>query len=287
MRTSWALNSPDNVATSPQNSTSLYADGRAPEAETSSILVASQVNQALVSALTGQPAVFNMRPADLLESVDRVAPAIAAVMHRPGITLAQQFRVNRALHRAGFDAAILDAFASPDPITRSAAARLAGALRLADAVAWLADLLEDPDAGVRRSAAVALGRTGGRRAVEALMASAERFHPHELAVNLARAASDIDLDGLLRQSDTSPAAVAVALACGLRADALRFPRLVAIARDPRADPELRAAACRALGMIGDRAAAGVLRNLTYDHNTVVSSAANRGLRRYHPGLPRT
>jgi HEAT repeat protein len=62
--------------------------------------------------------------------------------------------------------------------------------------------------------------------------------------------------------------------------------LVAIARDPRADPDLRAAACRALGMIGDRAAAGVLRNLTYDTNTVVSNAANRGLRRYHPGLPR-
>jgi hypothetical protein len=39
-------------------------------------------------------------------------------------------------------------------------------------------------------------------------------------------------------------------------------------------------------MIGDRAAAGVLRNLTYDHNSLVSTAAKRGLRRYHPGLPR-
>ncbi len=221
--------------------------------------MAAQVNQALVSALTDEPAVFNMRPSELLASVDRVALAIAAVMHRPGITLAQQFRVNRALHRAGFDAAILDALVSPDPPTRVAAARLAGALRLADAVAWLADLLDDPDESVRHAAAGALGRTGGRRAVEALVGSAERFHPHELAVNLARAASDIDLDGLLRQSDTSPAAVAVAIACGLRADALRFPRLVAIARDPESAPELRAAACRALGMIGDRAAAGVLR----------------------------
>jgi len=248
--------------------------------------VAAQVNQALLSALTGQPAVFNMKPSDLLTSVERVAPAIASVMHRPGVTLTQQFRVNRALHRAGIDAAILDALASPDAATRIAAARLAGALRLADAVAWLADLLEDPDEQVRRAVAVALGRTGGRRAVEALIGAAGRSHPHELAVNLARAASDIDLDGLLRESETSPAAVAVALACGLRADALRFPRLVAIARDPRADPELRAAACRALGMIGDRAAAGVLRNLTYDHNSVVSTAANRGLRRYHPGLPR-
>ncbi len=249
-------------------------------------MVAAQVNQALVSALTGQPAVFTMKPSELIAGVDHVAPAIAAVMHRPGLTLTQQFRVNRALHRAGIDAAILDSLASPDPATRIAAGRLAGALRLADAVPWLADMLEDPDEGVRRAAATALGRTGGRRAVEALIGSAERFHPYELAANLARAASDIDLDQLLRESETSPAAVAVALACGLRADALRFPRLVAIARDPRADPDLRAAACGALGMIGDRAAAGVLRNLTYDTNGVVSTAANRGLRRYHPGLPR-
>ena len=249
--------------------------------------MAAEVNQALVSALTGQPAVFNSPPSVLLESVDAVAPAISAVMHRPGITLAQQFRVNRALHRAGIDAAILDAMVSPEARTKIAAARLAGALRLADAVAWLADLLADPDDEVHKSAAHALGRTGGRRAVEALVDAAERSHPYDLAVNLARAASDIDLDGLLRQTEGSPAAVAVALACGLRADALRFPRLVAIARDPAAVPDLRAAACRALGMIGDRAAAGVLRNLTYDHDSVVSSAANRGLRRYHPGLPRT
>ncbi len=73
---------------------------------------------------------------------------------------------------------------------------------------------------------------------------------------------------------------------GLRADALRFPRLVAIARDAAADPEVRAAACRALGMIGDRAAAGVLRNLSSDVNQLVSEAAAHALRRYHPGLPR-
>src|SRR5581483_4658692 len=162
--------------------------------------------------------------------------------------------------------------------TRIAAARLCGALRLAEAVPWLSDLLQDEDAGVRVAAARGLGRTGGRRAVEALMGAAERFHAHELAINLAHAASDIDLDGLLRSSGDTHVAVAVAVACGLRADALRFPRLVAIARDPRGAPEVRAAACRALGMIGDRAAAGVLRNLTYDTNPLVSSAATRGLR---------
>lgn len=276
----------DNVPTSPQNSISLYADGRGPGAEMPRSDVAAQVNQALVAALTGQPAVFSARGYQMIADVDSVARAIAAVMHRPGVTLAQQFIVNRELRRAGLDSELLDALASPDAQTRRAAARLCGAFRLAEAVPWLSDLLQDEDEAVRVEAARGLGQTGGRRAVEALMASADRFHAHELAVNLARAASDIDLDGLLRSSSSTHAAVAVALACGLRADALRFPRLVAIARDARGDPELRAAACRALGMIGDRAAAGVLRNLTYDSHQVVSTAATRGLRRYHPGLPR-
>ncbi len=266
---------------------SLNADGRGPGAEAPRPDVAAQVNQALVSALIGQPAALSVRAQDLIANVDTVAPAIAAVMHRPGLTLAEQFRVNRALHRASLDSQILDALAAPDATTRIAAARLCGALRLAEAVPWLSDLLQDEDAGVRVAAARGLGRTGGRRAVEALMGAAERFHAHELAINLAHAASDIDLDGLLRSSGDTHVAVAVAVACGLRADALRFPRLVAIARDPRGAPEVRAAACRALGMIGDRAAAGVLRNLTYDTNPLVSSAATRGLRRYHPGLPRT
>jgi hypothetical protein len=276
----------DNVTTSPQNSISLYAARRGPGAELPRSDVVAQVNQALVSALTGQPAVFVTHGYAMIANIDSVAPVIAAVMHRPGVTLAQQFMVSRAVRRAGLDSEILDALASPDAQTRRGAARLCGAFRLADAVPWLSDLLQDEDESVRVEAARGLGRTGGRRAVEALMASADRFSAYELAVNLARAASDIDLDGLLRSGGGTHGAVAVALACGLRADALRFPRLVAIARDPRGAPELRAAACRALGMIGDRAAAGVLRNLTYDTNQVVSSAATRGLRRYHPGLPK-
>jgi HEAT repeat protein len=118
------------------------------------------------------------------------------------------------------------------------------------------------------------------------MSVADTFPSARLAVDLAHAASDIDLDGLLRAGGSTSAGVAVALACGLRADALRFPRLVAIARDQQSPAEVRAAACRALGMIGDRAAAGVLRNLSGDPDSMVSEAAAHALRRYHPGLPR-
>jgi len=248
--------------------------------------VAAQVNQALLSALTGQAVVVTAAAADLLANADTVAPAIASVMHRPGITLAQQWRVTQAIHKAGLDAELLDSLASPDGPTRAAAAKLCGALRLPEAVPWLTDLLADDDESVRDAAARALGRTGGRRAVDALMGAVDRFPSERLAVDVAHAASDIDLDGLLRTERGPRAGVVVALACGLRADALRFPRLVAIARDPGADPAFRAAACRALGMIGDRAAAGVLRNLSSDANQLVSEAAAHALRRYHPGLPR-
>ena len=249
--------------------------------------IAAQINQALVAALTGQNAVLNAKASDLLAHVDVVAPVIAAVMHRPGITLAQQWQITKVIRRGGLGGELLDSLASPDAATRAAAAQLCGALRLAESVAWLSDLLSDPDDKVRIAAARALGRTGGRRAVDALMGVVEAFPPHRLALAIAHGASDIDLDGLLRSGGSDKTAVVVALACGLRADALRFPRLVAMARDKNGPSAVRAAACRALGMIGDRAAAGVLRNLGQDPDSAVSGAATHALRRYHPGVQRS
>ena len=248
--------------------------------------MAAHLNQALVAALTGQDAALVAQASDLIAQVDTVGPVISGVMHRPGITLAQQWRVTRAIRKAGIDSQLLDALASTDPATRSGAAKLCGALRLADAVPWLSDLLQDAEPTVRDAAATALGRTGGRRAVDALMTAVDRFPAQRLAADIARGASDIDLDGLLRSVSTPQAGVVVALACGLRADVLRFPRLVAIARDPNTAVEVRAAACRALGMIGDRAAAGVLRNLSTDANPVIAEAATHALRRYRPAQPR-
>ncbi len=281
----------DNVPTFPQNSTSLPGNGMAPASDpklgaTESQQIAAQINQALVSALTGQNTVLNAKASDLLAHVDVVAPVIASVMHRPGITLAQQWQVTKVIRRGGLGGELLDSLASPEPATRAAAAQLCGALRLAESVAWLSDLLSDPDEKVRIAAARALGRTGGRRAVDALMGAVEAFPPHRLALAIAHGASDIDLDGLLRSGGSAKTWVVVALACGLRADALRFPRLVAMARDRSSPSEVRVAACRALGMIGDRAAAGVLRNLGLDPDSAVSEAATHALRRYDPGVQR-
>ncbi len=283
---------PDNVPTSPQSSNSLPSNGARPGTPdrtgelSESDRIAAQLNQVLVAALTGQNAILNARTSDLLKHAGTVAPAIAAVMHRRGITLAQQWHVTKSIQRAGLGGELLDALAADDATTRAAAAQLCGALRLAESVAWLSDLLADPDEKVRDAAARALGRTGGRRAVDAPMGAVDKFPPRRLAVALAHGASDIDLDGLLRLGGKAQTVVVVALACGLRGDALRFPRLVALARDKNGPSEVRVAACRALGMIGDRAAAGVLRNLGTDPDSAVSEAATHALRRYHPGVQR-
>jgi hypothetical protein len=61
-------------------------------------------------------------------------------------------------------------------------------------VPWLSDLLADPEGSVRDGRR-ALGRTSGRRAVDALMGAADRFPAQSLRWT-PHAASDIDLDGL-------------------------------------------------------------------------------------------
>src|SRR5207247_1944565 len=82
--------------------------------------------------------------------------------------LAQQWQVTKVIRRGGLGGELLDSLASPETATRVAAAKLCGALRLAESVAWLSDLLSDPDEKVRIAAARPLGRSGRRRAVGGL-----------------------------------------------------------------------------------------------------------------------
>ena len=75
------------------------------------------------------------------------------------------------------------------------------------------------------------------------------------------AASDLDIEALMRQPDSEKAAMVTVLACGLRRDSLRVPPLLGIAHDRRWPKRVRIAACKALGMIGATAAADGLRVL--------------------------
>jgi HEAT repeat protein len=236
--------------------------------------LAARVDRLLTAALGGDSHVnLNVKAAELLDDASSVVPAVTALLDRAGPGLAPQVRLVQTLRAAGLVDDLLNALTNPDPKVRIAAARLCGALRITDSLTWLADLLDDPNPRVREASIRALGELGGRRAVDALMAASDRIPQHRLAIELARAASDMDIEALMREPASVQAAVVTVLACGLRHDNLRVGPLSAIAQDKRWPPRVRAAACRSLAMIGDRSAWVALTRLMNDPDTRVRGAA--------------
>lgn len=243
--------------------------------------MAGRVDRVLNTALAGEKsAVLNVTCAELLSEPDAVAGVIHAAVERPGVGLMGHWMVHELLRRSSVYRDLLDALASPNPATRAAAARICGAARISEAAIWIGDLLQDPDAGVRDAAVRALGHLGGRRAVEQLMAASGRIPTYRLAITLSRAASDVDIEALMRQPASESAAVATVLASGLRRDVLRVSPLLGIAHDRRWPRKVRLAAVKALATIGDRSAADGLHRLAMtDPEPAVKSAADRAYRR--------
>jgi HEAT repeat protein len=243
--------------------------------------LAGRIERVLNAALAGElQVVLNATAADLLAEPDQVGSVIASTLERVGPGLTGHWRVMELFRRSGRSAELVNALVSPNPVTRAAAARLCGALRLTESVIWIADLVVDPDPAVRDSAIRALGQLGGRRSVEALMASADKIPLHRLAITLAQAATDIDIEALMRQPASEKAAIVTVLACGLRRDALRVPPLLGIAHDKRWPRQVRIAACHSLGMIGDPSAVGALDILAEkDPDPALKKAATLAWRR--------
>src|SRR5260370_35036154 len=93
------------------------------------------------------------------------------------------------------------------------------------------------------------------------MSAADKIPTHRLAMAPRMAASDVDIEALMRQPESEKAAVVPVLACGLRRDTLRVPPLLGIAHDRRWPKAVRIAACKSLGMIADPTSADGLRTL--------------------------
>ncbi len=242
--------------------------------------LAARVERLLTAALGGDPHVnLNVKAPELLADADSVALAISGVLESAGPGLSPQLRLTQTLRTAGLVDELLNALVSPDPDVRIAAARLCGALRATDSLPWLADMLNDTKPSVRQAATRALGELGGGRAVDVLMSAADRIPRHRLAIELARAASDMDIEALMREPASVQAAVVTVLACGLRHDTLRVGPLSAIAQDRRWPSRVRVAACRSLGMIGDATSSVVLARLTSDPDAGVRGAAIDAQRR--------
>ncbi len=228
---------------------------------------------------------LNVTSSDLLGEPYRIGSVIVAALAQAGPGLTGQWRITEPFRRAGLSDELLNSLVSPNPLTRAAAARLCGSLRLTEAAIWIQDLVQDEIPQVRESAIRALGLLGGRRAVEALMASADRIPTHRLAIALAMAASDLDIEALMRRPESEKAAVVTVLACGLRRDALRVPPLLGIAHDRRWPKPVRIAACKSLGMIGDLTASDGLRTLVgREPDADVKKAAMHAQMRLHPAV---
>lgn len=245
--------------------------------------LADQIERVLNAALAGEPqVVLNVSAAELMAEPYRVGAVIVAALAQAGPGLTGQWRITEPFRRSGLADELLNSLVNQNPITRAAAARLCGALRLTGSVIWIEDLVQDKNPKVREAAIRALGLIGGRRAVEALMAAADRIPTHRLAIALSMAASDLDIEALMRRPDSEKAAVVTVLACGLRRDTLRVPPLLGIAHDRRWPKPVRIAACKSLGMIADPASADGLRTLVQrEPDPDVKKAAMHAQRRLH------
>jgi HEAT repeats len=245
--------------------------------------LAARVDRILSSALAGDAhTTLNVKAAELLADAGPVAAAISDLFERGGPALIGRWRVAQALKPTGVGDELLNSLVDPDPNVRIAAVRLCGALRMTDSLPWLADLIGDANPKVREAAIRALGSLGGSRAVDVLMSAVDRLPQHRLAIELAHAASDMDIEALMRKPASVQAAVVAVLACGLRHDRLRVLPIAGIAHDKRWPSRVRAAACRALSMIGDPATADVVRHLTADPDASVRLAAVKAQRRFRP-----
>jgi HEAT repeat protein len=243
--------------------------------------VAGRIDRPLSAAAAGEKAaVLNVQAAELLAEPEAVAATLSSVLRRPGSGVIAHWMVHEALRRSQVYAQLLDALASPEPRIRAAAARICGSARLTEAMLWIADLVRDSDPGVREAAVRSLAMLGGRRAVEELIAQERTIPLHRLAIALSKAASDVDIEALMRQPATEKAAVATVLASGLRCDVLRVPPLLGIAHDARWPKPVRLAACKALAIIGDRSAADALHRLAEkSDDPEIQKAARRAHKR--------
>jgi HEAT repeat protein len=241
--------------------------------------LASRIERILNNSFDGAQVDLNVTSAELLAESGAVSDVIVAALARAGGGLTAQCRITEPFRRANLADELVDSLVSPDPATRASAARLCGALRLTEAVMWIDDLIQDGSPQVRDAAIRALGLMGGRRAVDSLMSSADRIPLHRLAITLAQAASDLDIESLMRQPASEKAAVVTVLACGLRRDHLRVPPLLGIAHDSRWPKPVRLAACLSLGMIGGKGAADLGALADLDRDPDIQRAASRAKRR--------
>ncbi|HET7421847.1 MAG TPA: HEAT repeat domain-containing protein [Candidatus Dormibacteraeota bacterium] len=159
---------------------------------------------------------------------------------------------------------------------RASGARLVGALRLNEAVAWLVPLLNARDASVAGAAARALGRIGGVTCANALLTAIQRRGLNRrLVAELARGAPDQFVETALAETQRPGVRPALAIAAGLRRRRTATSALIALLE--RGSRKERVISCRALGWIGAATAVPVIEDALTDRDWKIRMSAAKAL----------
>ncbi len=194
-------------------------------------------------------------------------------------------RLASAIKRAGLADSVIDGLSSRDPILRARSVRVAGAMRMEPLVAWIGPLLWSGEPVIRSSAARALGRIGGARSADALLAAIQRLGPRPMfIIALARAAPDLYLETVLRSPQQKSAHPAAAMAAGIRRR--RTATFVLMAQLAGGSRRMRIVCSRGLGWIGAPVGAHALSTALTDRHWRVRMSAAKALgsiSTYQPG----
>lgn len=174
---------------------------------------------------------------------------------------------------------VIDGLLSPSDAVRIRSARLAGALRLEEAVPWLGRLLGHQNPLVQAAGARALGRLAGARSSDALVRALywRRGTTMRLTIELAKSAPDHYIESALMNAEFDDIRMHLALALGLRGRRSGVPVLLLLLPDGVRSE--RVACCRALGWIADPAAVPALASALEDPTWQVRFAALKALTR--------
>jgi HEAT repeat protein len=242
----------------------------------------SLIRRQLHAVMTGSDHILNL---DLNDGEIDVAALLVRVATPLDADSLPFRRLESALKRAGHYEAVVDGISSRDPIQKAKCVRIAGAMRMETLVAWIAPLLWSAEPVVRSSAARALGRIGGARSADALLAAIQRLGPRPMfIIALARAAPDLYLETVLRSPQQRSAHPAAAMAAGIRRRrTATFALMAELAGGSR---RMRVVCSRALGWIAAPVGAQALSAALTDRDWRVRMSAAKALGSiptYQPG----
>lgn len=201
---------------------------------------------------------------------------IEDVARRHSLDGAALERLVASLVNSGAVDEIIDALESPPIHTRVAACRALGAMRMYDAVPWIAPLLSAPERPVQDSAARVLGMIGGAQSATAILGAIQRRGLNRrLVAELARSAPDQFVEAAMPQTLRPGMRPALALASGLRRRRTATAALTSLVS--YGSRRERMISCRALGWIGATSAAPLIAQALTDRDWRIRMSAAKAL----------